>query len=136
MRLSLIFSAMMVLICMGCSGTSAPTTPKDTTADLPSWNISFEGQVYNVGPADLLGERQLADPVEPGTDMTADELRVYFSWNITMDVFPDPHWCVIYSFYMLPTLQGMPDATMFQWVVMMEGQGYDVPNGPPPTPPC
>ena len=135
MRFAFLTVAMLMLVSMSCSGSSAPTMPDEPVADLPSWNISVDGEDYVVGPADLLGDRQLAD-VDPGTDMTADELRMYFAVNITETNFPGFWACVIFKFYLYPLLQQQPDEVMFGWVEIMEASGYDVPNGPPPDPLC
>ena len=135
MRLALLTTFLLMLVGTSCSGYSTPVSPKDTVGDLPSWNIRVDGMDYTVGPADLIGDRQLANGA-PGSDMTADELRVYFAWNLSTTNFPTDLQCTVYSFYMLPLLMAQPDATMFYWVTVMEGNGYDVPNGPPPEVPC
>ncbi len=136
MRFAFLTVSMLVLLCMSCSGNSAPTTPDYQEADLPSWTFNIDGQEYVAGPGDLLNDRQLAEVVDPGTDMTPDELRVYFAVNITGETFPGFIQCTVYKFYMYPMMETIPDQGILAWVVVMEAQGYDVPNGPPPDPIC
>ena len=127
MRFAFLTITMLVLVSMSCSGSSAPTVPSEPVADLPSWNISVDGQDYVVGPGDLLNDRQVAE-VDPGTDMVADELRMYFAVNITQTNFPGFWECVIFKFYLYPLLQQQPDEVMFSWVDMLEASGTDVPQ--------
>ena len=135
MRFAFLTVTMLALMAMSCSDGNSPAVPDQPTADLPVWTINYEGQDYETGPGDLLGDRVLA-AVDPGTDMTADELRLYFAVNITQESFPGFWECTIFKYYLYPLLQTVPDDEIMSWVVVMEGQGYDVPNGPPPPPIC
>ncbi len=136
MRFAFLTVSMLVFVCMSCSGNSAPTMPEDQMAELPSWNISVDGQDYEVGPGNLLDDRQVAAVVEPGTDMSADELRMYFAVNITAETFPSFIRCTVFKFYMYPMMLTIPDQGIEAWVVMLEAQGFDVPNGPAPSSIC
>ena len=135
MRFAFLTVTMLALLAMSCSGGTSPAVPNIQTADLPVWTISYEGQDYDTGPGDLLDDRQLA-AVDPGTDMTPDELRLYFAVNITHESFPGFWECTIFKFYLYPLLMTVSDEEIMGWVDVMEGQGYDVPNGPPPPPIC
>jgi len=124
----------LALMSFGCSGSSAPNMPDNNSAELPSWNFSVDGDLYYVDMDELLDGRQLASAVEPGTDMTAAELRVYFGVIITTEYFPQYLWHVVYNYYVMPVLLAEPDEEVFRWVEVFEINGVDVPNGPPPPP--
>ena len=135
MRFAFLTVSMLALIAMSCSGGTSPTAPSNPTADLPNWTINYEGQDYIVGPGDLMEDRTLA-AVDPGSDMVPDELRMYFAVNITQTNFPGFWECTIFKFYLYPLLVTVPDEEVMSWVDVMEAEGYDVPNGPPPPPIC
>ncbi len=135
MRSAFLTVGLLMFLSLACSGPSAPTAPSTPTADLPSWVINVDGSDYEVGPGDLLSDRYAA-AVEPGTDMTPDELRIYFAVNITKANFPRFLWCLVYKYYIYPVMLAQPDEEVLRWVEVMEGNGYDVPNAPPPPPIC
>ena len=135
MRSAFLTVGLLMCMSLACSGGSGPVAPDNPSAELPSWQMNIDGTDYEVGPADLYGNRSLA-AVDPGTDMTPDELRVYFAVNITQVNFPPFMWCMIYKFYIFPVMAAQPDEDVLGWVEVMEGNGYDVPNGPPPAPIC
>jgi len=135
MRFAFLTVSVLALLVMSCSGGTTPTAPDSTIADLPTWTINYEGSDYIVGPGDLMSDRTLA-VVDPGTDMTPDEIRLYFAVNITQTNFPGFWECTIFKYYMYPMLQTVPDEEIMAWVDVIEGEGFDVPNGPPPPPIC
>jgi len=126
---------LMLFMGMACSNGQAPVAPSNPQADLPVWSIDVNGSSYQVGPADLIGDRLLA-AVKPGTNMTVAQLRVYFAVNITKATFPVPkYWCMVYPI-IYATIAAQPASAVLSWVVTMESKGYDVPDGPPPAPLC
>lgn len=54
MRFAFLTQALLVFLSMACSGGSAPTTPSSTSADLPSWQIDLNGDIYDVDLGGLL----------------------------------------------------------------------------------
>ena len=118
---------------LACSSADAPVAPDSTLADLPSWECTIDGETYFYGLEGLLDDRNLA-VVEPGTDMNADELRVYFAVLLTETYFPENLWHTVYNYYVYPVMAAQPDEEVYSWVVIFEMNGEDVPNGPPPDP--
>ena len=134
MRSALLLMGLMLFMGMACSNGQAPVAPSNPQTNLPVWTVDLNGTAYEVGPADLIGDRLLA-VVVPGTDMTVAELRIYFAVNITKATFPySRYWCMVYPF-IYGAIAAQPDAEVLRWVEVMESNGYDVPNGPPPSPP-
>ena len=114
-----------IALITGCGSASTPVAP-----DVDS---------FHANGLDILitGDRVLA-AVVPGTNMSANELRVYFAVNMTKASFIWYFWCPVYKQFMV-TFNGLPDATIYSWVTVMESNGYDVPNkgnGIPPAPIC
>lgn len=127
MRLIAITLMAMAILAIGCG---SPVEPDYSDYELPTFEV-WDGLV--VGPADLMEGRQ-STTVDPGTDMSPRELRQYFAVNIAEATGFD-YVCPIYRI-LRDIFETLSDSTFELWVVVMEAQGYDVPNAPPPEPPC
>ena len=126
--------ALTLLFSLACY--NAPTVPEpDRAADMPTVDVTFQGVTYTVGVADIMASRTAQDIVTPGTDMTPDELRQYFAVEICSSGAFSPWECLIYPL-MVEALEGETDFMMTFMVYIMELNGYDVPNGPPPEMDC
>ncbi|HEX9746368.1 MAG TPA: hypothetical protein VGB30_13160 [bacterium] len=135
MRSAFLILSFMLFVGMACSGSSAPVAPDNSIADLPSWTVNVDGQDYDLSLGDLLDNDRTLAFVDPGTDMTADQIKVYFAVNLTMGMFPPNYWCAVYQIT-ISTLRAQPDSAAYSWVATFEAAGYDIPNGPPPDPLC
>lgn len=127
---------LVVLLVVGCKNTTQPTAPT-VQADLPTWTITVDAVDYTIGPADLMRDR-MAQVVDPGTDMTTAELRVYFAVNIVKTNFPPFYQCAVYKIF-YSVMLAQTDQFIWRMVQTMEYNGYDVPNkgpGVPPPPIC
>ena len=134
MRFGFLAVAMFAIFAsLACSGDNSLVAPDDSLADLPSWECTIDGETYYYGLEGLLDDRNPA-AVDPGTDMNADELRVYFAVLLTQTYFPDFLWHMVYNYYVFPVMEAQPDEEVYSWVVIFEMNGEDVPNGPPPEP--
>ena len=133
MRSAFLILGLMLFMGMACSSGSEPTSPA-LVSDLPSWQINVDGQDYNVGLGDLMGDRMVT-AVTPGTNMTVAELKVYLAVYIVKLTFSPAYWCPAYRIF-YPVMASQTDAKIWYYVNLMESKGYDVPNGPPPAPIC
>lgn len=102
---------------------------------VPSWEITVDGVDYEFSIACLMTVDRRGQGVDPGTDMTPDELRVYFANEMTMASFPEFWWCPVYK-YFKAALDNESDFIMNFLVYIMELNGFDVPNRPAPVPIC
>jgi hypothetical protein len=130
MRSAFLTVGLLMILGMACSGPSAPVAPENPAADLPSWLINVDGSEYEVGPGNLLSDRYAAAAV-PGTDMTPDELRIYFGVKIVEANFPQTMWSFVYRNYMVPLIDSQRDEDVVRWVEVIEAYGCDVPDTPP-----
>ena len=75
---------------------------------------------------------QQLPPVVPGTDMTADELRLFYAKHFTVGMFPDTpqnHVRFVATFNIFWTFfKNHTDSYMFNMVALQESKGYDVPT--------
>ncbi|HEX9746367.1 MAG TPA: hypothetical protein VGB30_13155 [bacterium] len=134
MRAAFLVLLSMLFIGIACSGNTGPIAPEKSSDTLPSWTIDVDGESFVISLEALKSARTLAD-VDPGTDMTPAEIRQYFAVYLTTSMFPPAWWCPVYGIT-LTTLQAQPDSEVWSWVDKFESSGYDIPNGPPPDPPC
>jgi len=141
--LRITFFACLTALCFAFFACAAPTAPPVPSDTLPTWTIegtgdpNVDGVVY--GPSVLLDESLPAGPyvlpsdrtsqaVNPGTDMTVAELKLYFSVNIVKATFPSKYyWCMVWPI-IYGTISAQPDYVVLSWVVIMENAGFDVPT--------
>lgn len=134
--------ALVLVLIIGCGTHSPIETPtiRDGTTDygLPTFEIGpVDGLFYTVDMnivLDAMRADRTCQDIDPGTDMTPDELRQFFAVNIVHTTFPGMWECTIYKYYMVPFLDAMPDTTMYEWVEVFEWNGVDIPNADPAVP--
>ena len=114
-------SVLALALALGCS--TAPTVPS-----LPV--VDSYGQT-----------QRTVQSVIYGTDMSANELRVYYAVNFVQTNFPKTpfdKYCATYKIFKT-FFDNHSDSYMFGMVALQESKGYDVPNkgpGVPPAPIC
>jgi hypothetical protein len=116
---------------VGCGGGSSPTTPTGWKDDII---------VNGVALSSTVGSHTSAT-VYPGTDMSANDLRVFYAVNFTTTNFSQAYWskyCLTYQLF-YKFFAAHSDEYMFNMVTKQEAHGYDVPYvgaGVPPAPIC
>jgi len=122
--------AVILLLTLGCGGAS-PTQPTSDLASLPSWDVTIDGHTFTVDMAKMVTQRSTAVDFPPGTGMTAEELRIYFAWNIAISNVPEVYWCPVYD-VMYGHFQAFPDTLLYMFVGNIE-QYEDIPAFLPPN---
>ena len=145
----IVMLALCLFITMGCNKANTPdvkvaTTPTTTTvtADTSlwsttityakdgtvSWTVTLDGKTTLVDDKEVA--TRAAQSITPGTDMTPNDLRVYYAVGFTSTNFPKAYankYCATYKIFKA-YFDKQPDTYMLWLVTWQEGRGFDVPS--------